>query len=163
MARCRLAICKAAEDVMPVLTSRSSDRTANLFEARSVVGAAIASFKNESARILYCEWHGIDYEKTIKYAETLIAFDKSFHNEVAPPPLPPQEIMIKSTKKLKNRPMRPVARGQTIIYKHNVRIAGMSEADYAKIVKDGRCPLCRLKAHDIVDCPLLLDELRPFG
>lgn len=43
-----------------------------------------------------------------------------------------------------------------------VRIMGMSDEVFDHIVKEGRCPLCGRAQHELVMCPMMPNELRPF-
>ena len=63
-----------------------------------------------------------------------------------------------------NAPPPSPARPTSHILQHalRVRIMGMSEDMFRRIVEEGRCPLCGNAEHSLPMCPLLPNELRPF-
>ncbi len=151
----RLKIRNTLEDITPIFSTKKSKKTSTILHANSIVSSAIKQYKTESARIEYCDWYGINYENTIKYAKTIIALEKLYQPE---------------KKILKPKPIKPIVRGDPVIdiigdpdgkYTLYVRIEGMSEEEYAKLKNAGKCPLC-CQSHNLSKCPHLPDELRPF-
>jgi len=142
----------------PVLSAPGRVAVATPSEALSTVAQAISHYGSEGARVEYCRWHGVDYERTLTYAAIVQALDCALEaNDVLPPNVVPLLLAP---------PKRPQEVGtptiEVVNTKLRVRIDGVSDAAFNAMVRMGCCPLCRQKIHTLSMCPLLPNELRPF-
>jgi hypothetical protein len=154
--------------------------------ALKVIRDAQDAFVAPGARAEYCRTKGIDYERSVKYLPIIEHLERAYStNEeeeqtaltlYSKPELPltsqhsndPKESeMVVSVQKghpyLEMRTFPdgagPEIEGQYMV---RVRIMGMSDETFYRIVKEGRCPLCGKMAHSLAMCPIMPKEMRPF-
>ncbi len=147
----------------PVLSAPGRVAVATPSEALSTVAQAISHYGSEGARVEYCRWHGVDYERTLTYVAIVQALDCALKalDDVRPPNVVPLLLAPPKRPQEVGTPTIEVVRGGGNM-KLRVRIDGVSDDAFNAMVRMGCCPLCRQKIHTLSMCPLLPNELRPF-
>ena len=180
----RLSMCRSwigwnrSEDPEPsVLSSSIRHGPQRPQDAIRVIEEAEAAFEQHGSRAVYCESKGIHYDRSVKYLPIIEHLESSLGTDSADsdesPPRKDDDVNPSVLSVLKKDLLVPYLDVETLpagagpefegqcIFR--VRIIGMTEETFTRMMKEGKCPLCGDKIyHSLAMCPIIPNELRPF-
>jgi hypothetical protein len=120
----------------------------SIAEVALVVEEADQRFQHEGARIEFCIASGVNYEGATKYMPILKTLEKENQTKAW------EHLLLFPINK--NRQARLEKYGNQI----RVRISGMAEGAFNRLVNAGKCPICANAEHHLSRCPLVPKEFR---
>ena len=159
-----------SEDPEPaVLSSAVHHGPTQPREAVRVIAEAEGAFEGHGARVEYCRAKGVDYERSLRYIPVLQSLENAFESDGESatlrnpplwPPLNRNHLLSDQSSRIPYLEVRtPYLEVRTGV---RVRIAGMSDEEFDQIVREGKCPLCCRDRHELVMCPMMPNEMKPF-